>query len=104
VRRLSSWRLAQRIILVIGLGLALAVLGRYLVTLRQSGNFGWYSYAPLNSSLSKGDTSTVVLQGHLGLRPWLRLLIWLALIGVWTSASLFLLRPAGKGITAQNPE
>ena len=95
MRGFSSWRAAQRIILVIGLGLGLAVLGRYLVSLGRAGTFGWFAYAPLNSTLSNV---------HRGVRPWLRLVIWLALIGVWTIASFVLLRPADKGIRADGPE
>ena len=79
--------MAQRIILVIGLGLAFAVLGRYLVSLGRSGSFGWYAYAPLNSSTSSS---------HFGLRPWIRLVIWVGLIAVWTGSSFFLLRRTPK--------
>lgn len=81
---MSSWGIAQRIILVIGLGLALAVLGRYLVSLGKTGNFGWFAYAPMNSTVSTP---------HPGERPWVRLVIWLGLILAWTGPSFFLLRP-----------
>lgn len=84
VRRIDSLGLAQRIVLVIALAIAFAFLGRYLVSLGQEREFGWFAYAPLNSSLQ--------LPNH-GLRPWLRLVIWLALIAVWCAASVYLLRP-----------
>jgi hypothetical protein len=79
-------------VLVIGLGLALAGLGRYLVSLGRpsSVSFGWFAYAPLNST-------TAAAVRHVGLRPWARLLIWLALIAVWTLASVRILRPPATG-------
>jgi hypothetical protein len=84
-----SLRLAQRIVLVIALALALGVLGRYLVTLQRPSEFGWFAYAPLNSTISAPHPP--------GLHPWARLLIWLGLIAVWALASLLLLRPARQG-------
>ena len=86
--RTNGWGRAQRIILVIGLGLGLAVLGRYLVSLGRpsSANFGWFAYAPLDST-----TAHAALR-QAGLRPWARLLIWLGLIAVWTLMSLRILR------------
>jgi hypothetical protein len=83
-----SLRLAQRIVLVIALALALGVLGRYLVTLGRPSEFGWSAYAPLNSTVTVPPP---------GLRRWARLLIWLGLIAVWAVASLLLLRPARQG-------
>ena len=75
----------QRIVLVVGLGLALAVLGRHLVSLGGTRNFGWFAYAPLNTSLDSVAHPS-------GLRPWARLLIWLGLIAVWTLASFGIMR------------
>jgi hypothetical protein len=46
-------------------------------------NFGWFGYAPLTRLvLTVGST----------LSDWEQLLMWLALITVWTVASLYLLR------------
>jgi hypothetical protein len=84
-----SLGLAQRIILVVALALALGVLGRYLITLGHPSEFGWFSYAPLNS--------TSVIPRPPDLRAWARLLIWLGLIAVWALGSLLLLRPARQG-------
>jgi ABC-type branched-subunit amino acid transport system permease subunit len=80
--------LAQRILLVVALAIALGVLGRYLISLGHPSNFGWFAYAPLNS------TSTIRPPG---LHPWARLLIWVGLIAVWALASLMLLRPTRQG-------
>jgi heme/copper-type cytochrome/quinol oxidase subunit 1 len=79
---------AQRIVLVIALAVALGVLGRYLISLGRPDHFGWFAYAPLNS------TSTIRPPG---LQPWARLLIWLGLIAVWSLASLVLLHPTRQG-------
>lgn len=83
--RVRTWGLAQRIVLVIALALAFAVLGRYLVSLGHRGNFGWFAYAPLDSSAPVPAS---------GMAPGLRLLVWLGLIAVWAGAAMWLLRPA----------
>ena len=64
--------------------MAFGAAGIYLVNLGNT-NFGWYAYAPL---------SHVVYQPHTGLAGWLRLIIWLALIGLWALMSVRMLRPA----------
>ena len=75
----------QRLVIVVALGLALGAVGTYLVNL---GSFGWYAYSPLTATLQ--GTST-------GLPSWLRLIIWLVLIGLWALASIRILRaPAGQ--------
>jgi hypothetical protein len=64
---------------VIGLGLALYSFGTWATAIGVRGLTGWTGYAPLqsvNPSLGAG-----------GLYPWVRLLIWLVLIGVWTCIS-----------------
>jgi hypothetical protein len=76
---------AQRVIVVVALGLALAALGSYLVSLGGGFRFGWYAYSPLTSGLVAHGT---------GLAGWLRLIIWLALIGLWAAASVRVLRPS----------
>jgi len=75
---------AQKIVLVVALGLAFGVLGSYLGSLGNMVSNGWYAYAPLAPSL---------YAPHTGLAPWLRLLIWLALISLWAVASAWVLRP-----------
>jgi Zn-dependent protease with chaperone function len=77
--------LAPRIVIVIGLALALMALGTYLVSLgNPAANFGWFGYAPLTRS-------TFVPEGS-GLSAWQQTLIWIALILVWTVASLVILK------------
>jgi hypothetical protein len=80
-----SW--PQRVVAVIALGLALAVAGSYLVSLGGGPRSGWYAYSPLTSSLDAPGT---------GLPGWLRLIIWLALIGLWALASIRVLRPSSS--------
>ena len=76
---------AQRIVVVVALGLALGVTGGFITELGSPGaNFGWFGYAPLTRSvLTVGST----------LSDWQQLLVWLGLITIWTAASLSLLRP-----------
>ena len=65
--------------------MALGAAGIYLVNLRNTAGFGWYAYAPLSSSAYTPRT---------GLAGWLRLIIWLALIGLWALVSVRVLRPS----------
>ena len=88
MRLIDRLGLAQKIVLVVALGLAFGVLGNYLGSLGNAASSGWYAYAPLAQSLPAL---------HTGLAPWLRLLIWLALIGLWTVASVQVLRTPGSG-------
>jgi len=71
--------LAQRVVVVVTLGLALGVMADYLTGLGV--RTGWYAYAPLSGQVSAG----------LGEPGWLRLVIWLAAIGLWALTSLRLL-------------
>jgi hypothetical protein len=71
---------SQSIVVVIGLGLALYVLGDWLTALGSHSPTGWVGYAPL----STGDVFG-------GFHPWLRLIIWLLLIAVWGRSSTALL-------------
>ena len=81
--------LAQRIIMVIGLGIGLDVFGQWLVS-RGTGATRWVAYAPLTS----GGYPPVG-----GIHPWVRMVVWLVLTAVWVLASVALLRsrPAGAG-------
>jgi hypothetical protein len=81
----------QRIVVVIGLGVGLYFFGGW-VTTRGGAGTGWVAYAPLSNTVNTPD-----LPGP-GLHPWVRLIIWLALIVVWVLASVVLLRspPAAK--------
>jgi hypothetical protein len=81
IDRLSK---SQRVVVVVALGLALGVVGTYLTSQIRP---GWYAYSPLTATLQAPDN---------GLPAWLRLIIWLALIGAWALASIRVLRPAAN--------
>jgi hypothetical protein len=81
---------AQRVAVVVALGLGLRVLGSYLVNLGSGFHIGWtgspdpvFATAPLTASI--------------GLPPLARALIWLALIGLWALGSIRVLRTPGGG-------
>ena len=75
----------QRIVVVIALGMAFGAAGIYIVNLGNTADTGWYAYAPLSGSAYASRT---------GLAGWLRLLIWLALTGLWALVSIQVLRPS----------
>jgi hypothetical protein len=82
---------AQRVVVVVALGVALAAVGSYLVSLKDGVVSGWTSYSPLTARLWPPST---------GLHGWVRLIIWLALIGLWALASVRVLRPAPEIATS----
>jgi heme/copper-type cytochrome/quinol oxidase subunit 1 len=86
IDRLST---AQRIVVVIALGLALGIVAGYLAGL--GARTGWYAYAPLSGQLFQP-------QG-IGEPGWLRLIIWLAAISVWALASVRMLRQSPRQAT-----
>ena len=92
MRALSRLTRPQRIVAVIAFGLALAAVGLYLVSLGDRSAFGWYAYTPLSHSASVPSA---------GLARWLRLLIWLGLIGLWALGSLWILRPERQDSTSR---
>ncbi len=71
---------------VIALGVACGAAGAYLVSLGNTGSAGWYAYAP--------GISESVYPPQTGLHGWLRLIIWLALVGLWALVSIRVLRPS----------
>ncbi len=75
---------AQRIVIVVAMGIALAAIGRYLVSLGSGFHVGWYGYRALPARLGPPGT---------GLPRWLRLIIWLGITGIWALASVIVLRP-----------
>jgi hypothetical protein len=75
----------QRIVIVIALGVACGAAGSYLVSLRNTVSGGWYAYAPI---------SPASYPPHTGLAGWLRLIVWLALAGLWALVSIWVLRPS----------
>ena len=90
MRYLDRLGLAQRIVLIVGLGLGFLILGVYLVSLGSpSAQFGWFGYAPL--------TENVLVRAGDDLSPWQQMLIWLGLIITWTVAGIVILRrPKGQ--------
>jgi heme/copper-type cytochrome/quinol oxidase subunit 1 len=83
MRLIDGLNTAQRIIVVVALGMAFGVLGSYLVNLGGPANGGWFAYAPLGAGFRVPGV---------GLAAWLRLIIWLGLIGLWALASVRVLR------------
>jgi hypothetical protein len=84
IDRLSK---AQRVVVVVALGIGLAAVGSYLVSLGSgTAASGWHAYSPL--------TQTSFWPPGTELPGWLRMIIWLALIGLWALASVRVLRPA----------
>ena len=84
MRYLDRLGLAQRIVLIIGLALALLTLGTYVASIgNPTGNFGWFGYAPPTRRILVEDTT---------LAPWHQLLIWLGLVALWTTASIVMLK------------
>jgi heme/copper-type cytochrome/quinol oxidase subunit 1 len=79
IDRLST---AQRVVVIIALGLALAIVASYVTSLGTRA--GWYAYAPLT-----GQTLPPPGFGEPG---WLRVIIWLAAISLWAAASATVLR------------
>jgi len=83
--RTRRFNVQQRVVIVIGLGVGLYCFGGWVTTRGGSGS-GWVAYAPLSNTINASD-----LPGP-GLHPWVRLLIWLALIAVWVVVGVVLLR------------
>ena len=79
IGRLST---AQRVVVVVALGLALGIVASYLASLGT--RVGWYGYAPLSGQLFQPP--------GLDEPGWLRLIIWLAAISLWAFASVRVLR------------
>ncbi|MGA2294172.1 MAG: hypothetical protein ABSG24_02975 [Acidimicrobiales bacterium] len=84
---------AQRVVIVIAAGAALLFFGDWVTALGSRSLTGWTGYAPLQSTY-------VPYLG--GLHPWVRLVIWLALIALWAAMSIALLRsrPSGPSETS----
>jgi hypothetical protein len=81
-RRLN---LAQRVVIVVALGVALFLFGQWLIGFWEFGSrySGWVGYAPLGSAS---------FQPRIMLHPWVVLAVWLILTAVWMFVSLFILR------------
>jgi hypothetical protein len=85
MRLIDGLSKAQRVVVVVALGLALGVVGTYLVNLGSGIRFGWHAYSPMAATVQAPGT---------GLPSWLRLIVWLGLIGLWALASIRILRSA----------
>lgn len=73
---------AQRVVVSVGWGVALMALGVTTETWRSSGIEGWFAYAPVGGSFPGAP--------FLARHPGLRLLLWLALTGLWAAVSVWL--------------
>jgi heme/copper-type cytochrome/quinol oxidase subunit 1 len=78
MRWIDRLNLAQRVVVVITLGLALGIVAGYL-TAGVGVRTGWYAYAPLSGQLQAPG---------IGEPGWLRLIIWLAAVSLWSLTSL----------------
>ena len=76
----------QRVVLVVGLGVFLATVGRYVEAQSIPGG-GWFGYAP--------ETS-IAFSPRSGLRPWVAAVLWTCLTAVWVAVSIWLLRNPGE--------
>jgi hypothetical protein len=92
MRWINGLSKSQRVVVVIAFGLALGMLGSYLVSLGAPVS-GWYGFSPLTDSFYVP-----------GLRPWLRLIIWLLVIVVWAAGSIWVLRPSLDQAASPEPE
>ena len=81
MRLIDGLNTAQRIVIVVAIGIALTALGVYLASLG-SPRYGWCWYSPLAPGRPTGTD----------LADWLRLIIWLGLTGIWAVASVIVLR------------
>lgn len=82
---------AQRVVVVVALGLGLGIVAGYLASLGT--RTGWYAYAPLSGQ-------SLPPQG-IGEPGWLRLIIWLAAISLWAVTSLRVLRQSSGQATPE---
>ena len=78
--------LGQRVVLVVALAFALAIVGLYITTLGSpNNNFGWFGYAPM--------PGITVLRSP-DLSPFEQFLVWLGLVVLWAAASVLILKPS----------
>ncbi|NNN10143.1 MAG: hypothetical protein HKL85_13250 [Acidimicrobiaceae bacterium] len=81
-----QFNVAQRLVVVFGLGAVLYLVGGWATSLDSFS--GWVGYAPLRQGSAAYGTTTFIG----GFHPWVRFIIWLVLIAVWVGLSLTLLR------------
>jgi heme/copper-type cytochrome/quinol oxidase subunit 1 len=81
--RLHRLGFSRRVVVIVGLGVALLFIGAYVTSLGGTVYAtGWTGYAPL---------SVAPLRAPGGLHPCVQLLVWLALVVVWVVGSLRIL-------------
>lgn len=87
--KIARLNTAQRIVIVIALGIALFLFGQWLIGYWEFGSrdMGWVAYAPLGRS----PFPTRIL-----VHSWVVLLIRFLLIVAWMIFSIALLRPVAK--------
>lgn len=83
--RLRHLAFAQKIVVVIGLAVALFFVGEYVVWREYAPNSGWFGYAP----------QTLRGYGPGARHPLWRVIVPLVLVAVWTACSVWLLGPRG---------
>lgn len=88
VRRLTRTTTAQRVVIIIGLGLVLGVSWLWWYAGEAAGSADWFSYAP--------NTGTYYVVEH---RQVEHLIVPLTLVVLWSAASVWLL-----GLRRTDPE
>ncbi len=86
--RSSRLNVAQRVVMSIGWGVGLMALGMTTETWRSSAIGGWFGYVAGSSF-----PGAPFLVRH----PGLRLLMWLALTGLWAAVSVWLFGVSAPG-------
>ncbi|HVA08749.1 MAG TPA: hypothetical protein VNG12_18600 [Acidimicrobiales bacterium] len=86
--------MAQRVVVVVALGLALLAAGIYISFLGLPGGAAGGFENAIVPSPSQGFSPPMLLtQAGPDLSPWQQLLVWLGLILVWAALSVVVLRP-----------
>ena len=95
-RMRRKWNRGQRVVVVVGLGVALYFFGGWITTRGTGAQYGWVAYAPLSNTYNTPNVFG-------GFHSWVRLVIWLLLILVWVVVSVFLLRSPSTDPGVDNP-
>jgi hypothetical protein len=83
---------AQRIVVVIALGVVLIAVAGTVTLVMDDGTAGWFAYAP-NTGVIFDDASPLADDGDL----WRRAGVWAVTAGLWALGSLWVLRDRSKG-------
>ena len=91
---LSRLGIAQRVVVVVALGLALLAVGIYISFLGLPGGAaGGFENATFLSPSQGFSPPMLLTQAGPDLSPWEQLLVWLGIILVWATLSVVVLRP-----------